>query len=65
VIIFSVGQKAGLAFVPDDAGINITPSREIEAALEEGIQMYVGLNFLRILDDGDGSVAGLRSHHPG
>ena len=32
---------------------------EIEAAREEGVQMHVGLNFLRILDDGDGSVAGL------
>jgi heterodisulfide reductase subunit A-like polyferredoxin len=32
---------------------------EIEAAREEGIEMHVGLNFLRILDNGDGSVAGL------
>ncbi|MDH3468584.1 MAG: FAD-dependent oxidoreductase, partial [Gammaproteobacteria bacterium] len=30
VIIFSVGQKAGLAFVPDDAGVNLTPGREID-----------------------------------
>jgi heterodisulfide reductase subunit A-like polyferredoxin len=32
VIVFSVGQKAGLAFVPEDAGVNITPSREIEVS---------------------------------
>jgi len=30
IIVFSVGQKAGLAFVPEDAGVNITSSREIE-----------------------------------
>jgi heterodisulfide reductase subunit A-like polyferredoxin len=28
-IIFSVGQRAGLAFIPEDAGINITPQRTI------------------------------------
>ncbi len=32
---------------------------EIAAASEEGIEMFVGLNFLRILDDGNGNVAGL------
>jgi heterodisulfide reductase subunit A-like polyferredoxin len=32
VIVFSVGQKAGLAFVPEDAGVNITSSREIEVS---------------------------------
>lgn len=32
VIIFSVGQKAGLAFLPDDAGVKITPTREIEVS---------------------------------
>ena len=32
---------------------------EIEAAREEGIEMHVGLNFLRILSDGHGNVAGL------
>ncbi len=32
---------------------------EIKAAGEEGIVMHVGLNFLRILDDGHGNVAGL------
>ena len=30
VIIFSVGQKAGLAFIPDDAGVKLTAGREIE-----------------------------------
>jgi heterodisulfide reductase subunit A-like polyferredoxin len=30
VIVFSVGQKAGLAFIPDDAGVSITSSREID-----------------------------------
>jgi heterodisulfide reductase subunit A-like polyferredoxin len=30
VLVFSVGQKAGLAFIPDDAGVSITRSREIE-----------------------------------
>jgi len=32
---------------------------EIEAAREEGIAMHVGLNFLRIHDDGNGNVNGL------
>jgi len=30
VIIFSIGQKAGLAFIPNDAGVDLTASREIE-----------------------------------
>jgi len=30
VLVFSVGQKAGLAFIPEDAGVNLTRSREIE-----------------------------------
>jgi heterodisulfide reductase subunit A-like polyferredoxin len=29
VIIFSVGQRVGLAFVPDDAGVGVTPARTI------------------------------------
>ena len=32
VIVFSVGQKAGLAFVPEDAGVNLTSSREIDVS---------------------------------
>ncbi|MEE8365552.1 MAG: FAD-dependent oxidoreductase [Gammaproteobacteria bacterium] len=32
---------------------------EIEAAHEEGIAMHVGLNFLRIHDDGNGNATGL------
>ncbi|MCC6201386.1 MAG: FAD-dependent oxidoreductase [Gammaproteobacteria bacterium] len=30
VIVFSVGQKAGLAFIPDHAGIRLTKSREVD-----------------------------------
>jgi heterodisulfide reductase subunit A-like polyferredoxin len=29
VVIFSVGQRAGLAFIPDDAGVGLTPRRTI------------------------------------
>ncbi len=29
VVIFSVGQRAGLAFIPDDAGVGLTPQRTI------------------------------------
>ncbi len=29
VVIFSVGQRAGLAFVPEDAGVGLTPRRTI------------------------------------
>ncbi|MFQ5408778.1 MAG: FAD-dependent oxidoreductase, partial [Anaerolineales bacterium] len=29
VVIFSIGQRAGLAFIPDDAGIAITPQRTV------------------------------------
>ena len=29
IIIFSAGQNAGLGFIPDDAGINLTPRREV------------------------------------
>ena len=32
VLIFSVGQKAGLAFIPDDAGVGIDASRTIAVA---------------------------------
>ena len=32
---------------------------EIQGAREEGVEMHVGLNFLRIIDDGQGNVAGL------
>jgi heterodisulfide reductase subunit A-like polyferredoxin len=32
VIVFSVGQKAGLAFIPEDAGVNVTTGREIEVS---------------------------------
>ena len=32
---------------------------EIAAARQEGIRMHVGLNFLRVVDDGAGRVAGL------
>jgi len=30
VIIFSAGQNAGLGFIPDDAGVNLTPRREVD-----------------------------------
>ncbi len=42
-VIFSVGQRAGLAFIPDDAGVGITPKRTIAvnpntlAATREGV----------------------------
>jgi heterodisulfide reductase subunit A-like polyferredoxin len=29
IVIFSVGQRAGLSFIPDDAGVNLTPNRTI------------------------------------
>jgi heterodisulfide reductase subunit A-like polyferredoxin len=29
VVIFSVGQRAGLAFIPEDAGVGLTPRRTI------------------------------------
>ena len=32
VLVFSVGQKAGLAFLPEDAGIKLTRSREIDVS---------------------------------
>jgi heterodisulfide reductase subunit A-like polyferredoxin len=32
---------------------------EVHAAREEGIEMHIGLNFLRVVDDGNGNVAGL------
>ncbi len=42
-VIFSVGQRAGLAFIPDDAGVGITSQRKIAinpntlAATREGV----------------------------
>ncbi len=30
-VIFSVGQRAGLAFIPDDAGVDVTPQQTIAA----------------------------------
>ncbi len=42
-VIFSVGQRAGLAFIPDDAGVGITPRQTIAinpntlAATREGV----------------------------
>ena len=42
-IIFSVGQRAGLAFIPDDAGVGVTRQRTIAinpntlAATREGV----------------------------
>ncbi len=32
ILIFSVGQKAGLAFLPDDSGVKLTRSREIDVS---------------------------------
>jgi NADPH-dependent glutamate synthase beta subunit-like oxidoreductase len=43
IVIFSVGQRAGLAFIPDDAGVGLTRSRTIAinpntlAATREGV----------------------------
>ncbi|MFQ5421255.1 MAG: FAD-dependent oxidoreductase, partial [Anaerolineae bacterium] len=42
-IIFSVGQRAGLAFIPDDAGVGLTPQKRIainpntQAATRQGV----------------------------
>ncbi len=42
-VVFSVGQRAGLAFIPDDAGVGLTPKRTIAinpntlAATREGV----------------------------
>jgi len=30
IIIFSAGQNAGLGFIPDDAGVRLTPRREVD-----------------------------------
>ncbi len=30
VVIFSAGQNAGLGFIPDDAGVAVTPRREVD-----------------------------------
>jgi heterodisulfide reductase subunit A-like polyferredoxin len=54
-----LGAESVTMAVRGSSGRMPAADHEIAAAREEGVDMYVGLNFLRILDDGNGSVAGI------
>ncbi len=54
-----LGASSVTMAVRGSGGAMPASEHEIKAAREEGIEMHVGLNFLRILDDGNGNVAGL------
>ena len=49
-VIFSVGQRAGLAFIPDDAGVGLTATKTIAINLpnDEAVQLAKGTRRLQL-----------------
>jgi heterodisulfide reductase subunit A-like polyferredoxin len=76
IVIFSVGQRAGLAFIPDDAGVGLTKRRTIAinpntlAATREGVfaagDTVSGTAFvIEAVDSGHTAAASIMRHLQG